>query len=677
MTYDSSDEDASTEYESASSREGNLTDDDTSGTSGSSAVIVHDTEDSDEDDDSDSDDEDTDGEGESTAFRDEHNQYQHNSNIATYDVEKSRYGDDPLSPIGNDDPEAEKARRRKVVIILSACLMAVTVIGIALGIAVFGGSKDDGEASPSPTTSPPTTMSPTTPAPTPAPTTPEPTVTASNAPTPVPYEFVFDVVADTFIQVGNDTSQATSDILLVENGNSVDNFDAFALLEMDLSVIRNRRRDLQITTQGLRTYYLRLILAKEYSCNGGLVPKLSLLKLDSTLDITQLQEEDLRTMLVEPVTEFRYSNLRDPTVPENVFEPIVGEAGDEVWIGITDVVESTKEDTLNLMIQNRDATESFSCAGVEFYSSDSDFPPALVVLVEPIEPTASLSPSLSSAPSNAPPTSQPSVNPSTSMMPSIKDSASPSSGPSESKAPSQAPSESMEPSTSARPTGIASAVPSLRPSASPAPSTSAKPSVVESSAPSQVSDLEASEYPTDTGCQACHHDDVFKYSLAKPWPDRPETCADLRLKMLQNMYFLYDASPEDCAAVKNKCECEQRQPPCIPCTEEGAYFDNPTVIVNGVSCQEAQMNLAVEPNAYGPAQCSLLQSTCLCLPPQYTCNLCGNGQTMHDPNAIVETSIATTSCSQFGMLGKFGYISEANCDALKAEGIADTCECAI
>eukprot|EP00980_Cylindrotheca_fusiformis_P019732 scaffold6898_cov123-Cylindrotheca_fusiformis.AAC.9 len=436
MTYDSSDdEDASTEYEIESTREGKVTDNATSGPSGSStSIIVHGNEDSDEnDDDGDSDDEDIDGDGESAAFRDEHAQYRHGSYIATYDVEKSRYGDDPLSPIGNVDPEAEKARRRKVVIILLACLMAMTVIGIALGIAVFGGSKGNEAAaplSPSPTTSPPTTMAPTTPAPTAVPTTPEPTVTASNAPTPTPsngpstrtptggwfvicdkwdngnpeglaptpvptpvptipkptvtlfdacspapsasnaptpvqYEFVFDAVADTSIQVGINMTEAELGFF------SVGNLGTFAFLEFDLSGIRNRRSDLQITTKGIRTYYLRLIKSWELPCSARLVPKLSLLKLDSTLDITQLREEDLNTLLVEPVTEFRYFGLR------------------EVWSGITDTVENAVADTLNLMIRYRNLTENDYC-GAAFYSGDSSSPPALVVLVEPIEPTTHL-----------------------------------------------------------------------------------------------------------------------------------------------------------------------------------------------------------------------------------------------------------------------------------------------
>jgi hypothetical protein len=103
-----------------------------------------------------------------------------------------------------------------VVIILCACFVALSIIGIVLGIVVF--KKDDDEPTPAAVAAP-TSAAPTV-APTAslAPTTPVPSRTPSVVPTPLPNEFIFNVVADTFVQVGTSTSQATSETLLVQNG---------------------------------------------------------------------------------------------------------------------------------------------------------------------------------------------------------------------------------------------------------------------------------------------------------------------------------------------------------------------------------------------------------------------------------------------------------------------------
>jgi hypothetical protein len=480
-------------------------------------------------------------------------------------------------------------------------------------------------------------------------------------------------------------------LLLIIIGNGIDNFDAFALLEFDLASLRDTasRRDLQsyergLITAGERTSYLKLILAEDLG--DGPAPKLTLLELSSTLNLTELHADNFDPVLAEPLTVFRVSDLKNPTVPDNIFQSIP-KAGDAVWVditeAITEAIDNASEDTLVLMIQNRDAVQPVG-GGTKFYSSNSNFPPTLVIIVDPFTPTGSPIPSASLAPSNEPSGSQtptlqdssrPSMPPSTSYKPSIEDSRAPSSAPSNSNAPSATPTVSSAPSGSASPTMIASFSPSLSPSASAAPSASAKPSTVASNAPSIVPFAAAeSEFPTNSFCLPCPDDQVLEYSLAKPWPAQSETCGDLRLGLLQNPYFVYDVSSDECAAVVNECGCEAKVS-CTPCVEEGNYFDNPAVLVNGVTCQEAQLTLTNEEYAYGAEQCTLLQNTCSCLPPLYVCDICDEGQVIGDPVAIVETSIGSTSCSELGTTGMFGYISKDNCDLLKSEGLPETCEC--
>lgn len=467
-------------------------------------------------------------------------------------------------------------------------------------------------------------------------------------------------------------------------GNGVDNFDAYALLEFDLAPIRSSdaRRNLQrdqraLLTEGDRTYYLKLVLAE--NLGDGPAPKLTVLKTTSTLDLSDLQAGNFDPALAEPLTVLRLSETYDPTIPDNIFLSIP-EAGDSIWIDLTDAIDNTSEDTFVVMIQNRDAVQAVG-GGTKFYSSNSNFPPTMVVLVDRFTPTASPAPSASYAPSSKPSISQspttedsfqPSLYPTISVKPSMKDSAVPSFSPTTSNAPSQTPSQSSAPSSSAIPTE--SAVPSLAPSESAAPSTSVKPSSLDSSSPTTLSDTAASEFPTNAFCLPCPNDQVLKYSVAKPWDGRSETCGDLRLGLLQNQFFLYDVSPEECSAVVDQCECEEKVA-CTPCDGAGNYFDNPNAFVNGVTCQEAQLALTKEEFAYGASQCALLQSTCSCLPPLFVCNICEEGEVLGDLEAIVETSIGATSCSELTTRGTFGYISQANCDALKAEGIPEACEC--
>jgi hypothetical protein len=198
---------SSQQYESEEgSEEGDEEDDEEE--EGGSDEEDEDDEEEDEEDDEEDEEEDSDEESgeESEKFQDE-DQFQHNSNIAVSDrdVEKGMYGDDPLR-----SPQDENASRKKKIMILGAVFVFLLIIGIVLGAVVF--KKDDDKATPAAMAAPvaptasPVTMSPV------------PTNTPSVGPTPLPNEFILDVVADTFVQVGTSTSQATSETLLVQNG---------------------------------------------------------------------------------------------------------------------------------------------------------------------------------------------------------------------------------------------------------------------------------------------------------------------------------------------------------------------------------------------------------------------------------------------------------------------------
>jgi hypothetical protein len=199
---------SSQQYESEEGSEEGDEEDDEEEEGGSDEEDEDDEEEDEEDDEEDEEEEDSDEESgeESEKFQDE-DQFQHNSNIAVSDrdVEKGMYGDDPLR-----SPQDENANRKKKIMILGAVFVFLLIIGIVLGAVVF--KKDDDKATPAAMAAPvaptasPVTMSPV------------PTNTPSVGPTPLPNEFILDVVADTFVQVGTSTSQATSETLLVQNG---------------------------------------------------------------------------------------------------------------------------------------------------------------------------------------------------------------------------------------------------------------------------------------------------------------------------------------------------------------------------------------------------------------------------------------------------------------------------